>query len=94
VFRSLVKVSFAVALLAFLCCKEPQILNSAPSHHRIASYPDGTIHSEYDLDDAGFIHGTMIEYHRNGQIASVSEFEHGIAVGVSEHYDVDGVPVP
>jgi antitoxin component YwqK of YwqJK toxin-antitoxin module len=90
-FKLLLQLSFIVVLLTTIYCGEEYYATIASTHH-IARYPDGTIHAEYDLDAEGFIHGKMIEYWRNGEVRTVSEFRHGVATGASEHYTTDGAP--
>ena len=78
-------VFFAVAVAG----KHPPQTASAPTH-KVAQYPNGAVQSEYDVDSEGHVHGRLIEYHRNGEVAVIQVYEHGVATGVSEHYDEDG----
>lgn len=62
--------------------------------HQVDRDSQGFIAAEYDLDANGKIHGTMTEYHPSGEVRAISEWDHGIAVGASRHFDESGIPEP
>lgn len=81
--------SFLVLISYGVTCWESERV----AGHRVEQPEAGGPRTEYDVDSAGRVHGKVIHYHANGKVAMIAEFDHGVSVGASEHFDENGEPI-
>lgn len=88
----LVGLALLLALLGIVI-HAPDSSQGAASR-RLEFYENGLVQLEYDVDGRGRLHGPMTEYWPTGEINVLSDWNHGIAVGASRHFEKDGMPIP